>query len=197
MPYGATGLSRRFDDAIVWAADLHRHQRKAKRAPYISHLLAVAALVLEHGGREDEAIAALLHDAVEDGHTGGPEIETRFGPEVAAIVLACSDDPELAGQPWRARKEAYVAHVGSLAPSAVLVAAADKLDNVRGLIRAYRREGEAMWAKREGGREARLWFYRAMADAMAGTGHAPTIVAELDDAVRELERRAGVRAGGR
>jgi len=184
------GLSERFDDALVWASSLHRGQRKARRAPYISHLLAVSAIVLEHGGSEDEAIAALLHDAVEDRHTTGEAIAARYGTGVAETVLACSDDPSLAELSWRDRKAAYLLHVRDLGSSAVLVSGADKLDNVRGLVRAHRRDGEAMWLRREGGREARLWFYRAMADTLAETGHAPMLVAELSDAVLELEVRS-------
>lgn len=184
------GLSTRFDDALVWAATLHRRQRKAKRAPYISHLLAVSAIVIEHGGSENEAIAALLHDAVEDGHTSGKAIKARFGAKVASTVLACSDDPALGALSWRERKEAYLVHVKDLESSAALVSGADKLDNVRGLVRAHRRDGEAMWEAREGGREARLWFYRAMVDTLETTGHVPMLVAELSDAVLELERRS-------
>ena len=131
-------LSSRFDDALCWAHDLHRHQlRKGTPVPYIAHLLAVTAIVLEHCGSEDEAIAALLHDAVED--QGGPatraEIQRRFGEHVAAIVDGCTDADTIPKPPWQQRKEAYLAHlVGETSPSVRLVSSADKLHNVRSII---------------------------------------------------------------
>ena len=151
-------LGQRFDAALGHAARLHRTQlRKATDVPYVSHLLAVASLVIEDGGDEDEAIAALLHDAVED--QGGvavlDDIRARFGPRVADIVEACSDslaeDPA-AKAPWRARKEQYLAHMAE-APAAVLrVACADKLHNARCMLAEYRTMGEALWDRFNGGR---------------------------------------------
>jgi (p)ppGpp synthase/HD superfamily hydrolase len=190
MPAASAPLSDRFDAALIYAAEVHRGQRKAGRTPYLAHLLAVAAIVLQYGGGEDEAIAALLHDAVED-HGGLPRLEdirARFGEAVATIVLGCTDDLSQPEAPWRARKEAYLAHVAAGPPAIVLVSAADKLDNLRAMARDYRADGEAIWARRKTGREARLWYCRALADALRATGHAPALVAEVGRQVDEIER---------
>src|SRR5262249_41201230 len=138
-------LSSRFREALVFAAELHRDQvRKGTTVPYVAHLLGVAGIVLEHGADEDEAIAALLHDAVED--QGGPPtreaIRRRFGERVAAIVDGCTDADKTPPPPWRARKEACVAHVRHASPSVLLVSAADKLHNSRAILNDYRLDGE-------------------------------------------------------
>ena len=120
-------LGERFDQALLYAGRLHARQvRKGTRIPYVAHLLAVTSIVLENGGDEDEAIAALLHDAVEDqgGASVRREIEARFGPRVAAIVEGCSDSQVVPKPPWRARKEAYIAHVQQASASVRLVSAA-------------------------------------------------------------------------
>ena len=123
-------LSSRFDVAFVYASQLHKDQmRKGSQIPYISHVLAVASIALEHGADENEAIAALLHDAVEDAG-GAPvreEIRKRFGEEVATIVDGCTDTDESPKPPWRTRKEAYIAHLRDAPDSVALVSAADKL----------------------------------------------------------------------
>jgi (p)ppGpp synthase/HD superfamily hydrolase len=189
MPAAPSALSGRFDLALAYACDVHRGQLKSGGAPYVAHLLAVAAIVLQYGGSEDEAIAALLHDAAED-HGGLPRLEdirARFGEAVAAIVLGCTDDLSLPKPPWRARKEAYLAHLAEAPPAIVLVSAADKLDNLRTLIRDYRLEGEAIWERRKAGREARLWYCRALAGALRASGHASALVAEVGRQVDELE----------
>ena len=186
------GLSPRFDEALVYASRLHADQvRKGSGTPYIGHLLAVAAIVLEHGGSEDEAIAALLHDAVED-QGGAPtreEIRRRFGDAVAAIVDGCTDTDQTPKPPWRQRKEAHLAHLRTASPAVRLVAAADKLHNARSVLADYREHGEAIWAHFRGGRAGTLWFYRAMADTLGGAGSTP-LVDELDRTVSELERLA-------
>ena len=107
-------LSHRFKDALDYATDLHATQvRKGSGVPYIGHLLAVASIVLDYGGTEDEAIAALLHDAVEDqgGDATRQEIIRRFGPEIAAIVDGCTDAETIPKPPWRKRKEDYIVHL--------------------------------------------------------------------------------------
>src|SRR5271165_6037687 len=122
-------LSIRFEEALVFATRLHAGQkRKGGDIPYISHLLTVAAIVLEAGGNEDEAIAALLHDAIEDqgGDITRQEIRQRFGESVVTIVNDCSDTDTVPKPPWRARKEAYIAHMHTVSPSALLVSTADK-----------------------------------------------------------------------
>jgi (p)ppGpp synthase/HD superfamily hydrolase len=160
-------LTARFDDALVYAAHLHRTQRrKGTDTPYLAHLLAVAALVLEYGGDEDEAIGALLHDAVEDqgGRRTGEEIRRRFGDRVAEIVYACSDTEHAIKPPWRARKEAYLRHLPAASPSAWLVSAADKLHNARATLADHRRVGDAVWTRFHAGCAGMLWYLRSLTD---------------------------------
>jgi (p)ppGpp synthase/HD superfamily hydrolase len=161
--------SKDFESALRYASRLHAGQtRKGSDAPYISHLLAVAAIVLEHGGTEKEAIAALLHDAVEDqgGQATLVEIRRRYGKRVAGIVAACSDTDQLPKPPWRERKEVYVKRLRSEPYSVRLVVAADKLHNARHLLSSYRVQGEDLWPHFKGGREGTLWYYRAVVDAL-------------------------------
>ncbi len=158
-------LSIHFQEALIFATRLHAGQlRKGTSIPYVAHLLAVAGIVLDYGGTETEAIAALLHDAVED--QGGPptreEIRRRFGAEVVAIVDGCSDTDQEPKPPWLARKKAYLADLGQQSASVRLVSAADKLHNVRDILAAYRSLGEALWGRFNGGREGTLWYYRAL-----------------------------------
>jgi (p)ppGpp synthase/HD superfamily hydrolase len=185
-------LGARFEQALPYAAHLHRDQvRKGTDVPYVSHLLAVAGIVLEHGGNEDEAIAALLHDAVED-QGGAPTLQTirlRFGDTVAAIVEGCTDTDEMPKPPWRPRKEAYIAHVASASPSVRLVSAADKLHNARTILADYRRYGDAVWDRFSGGKDGTLWYYRTLVEAFRGHGVTP-LVEELERMVGELEQLA-------
>ncbi len=191
-------LSSRFGDALVYASQLHRDQlRKGTHIPYVSHLLAVTALVLEHGGTENEAIAALLHDAVED--QGGSEtreaIRERFGEDVAAIVDGCTDADSLPKPPWCERKKAYVAHVAVAPPSVRLVSAADKLHNARAILADYRQLGETLWDRFYGGRDGTLWYYRALADAFRSV-ESNALSEELDRTVAELECLVASRRSG-
>jgi (p)ppGpp synthase/HD superfamily hydrolase len=183
-------LGPRFEEALVYAAQLHREQvRKGSGVPYVSHLLGVAGIALEHGASEDEAIAALLHDAVED-QGGAPtlaEIRRRFGDTVADVVAACCDTDVVPKPPWRPRKEAYVAHLASASPSVRLVSAADKLHNARSILTDYRRLGEAVWSRFTGGKEGTLWYYRAVVQAFRAYDPTP-LVDELERAVGEMER---------
>jgi (p)ppGpp synthase/HD superfamily hydrolase len=185
----------KFDDALLLAADLHREQtRKGTGVPYVTHLLAVAAIVGESGGTEEEVIAALLHDAPEDagGEARLEEIRVRFGKTVAGIVAGCSDTYEDPKPPWRERKEAYVAHLAGASPSVRLVTAADKLHNVRSVLADYRALGEVLWDRFNGGRDGTLWYYRAVADELAGDG---PVANELGRATRELEALVGNTTG--
>ena len=184
--------SPRLDEAFAFASRLHAGQvRKGTTIPYLSHLLAVTAIVLECGGGEDEAIAALLHDAIEDqgGSAIRAEIRHRFGEHVVAIVDGCTDAETVPKPPWRQRKEAYVAHVGDASPSVRLVSAADKLHNARSILADYRRFGEALWDRFRGGRDGTLWYYRALVDAFRAVESTP-LIEELERTVRELERLA-------
>ncbi len=154
-----------FDEAFRLAHEVHgRALRKGTAIPYIAHVLGVAAIALEYGATEAEAIGALLHDTVEDG--GGEarlaEIRARFGDEVGDIVLGCSDslseDPEQKA-PWRDRKEAYLRHLEHASASVCLVSAADKLHNVRAIARDFEEVGEPVWSRFAGGKEGTLWYY--------------------------------------
>ena len=134
-------LTNRFEEALVYATQLHSHQtRKRTGTPYIAHLLSVTALVLEAGGEEDEAISALLHDAVEDqgGKKTLKEIQRRFGNKVAEIVLSCTDAYIFPKPPWQERKESYIAHLKEASPESKRVSLADKLHNARSILRDLR-----------------------------------------------------------
>jgi len=185
-------LTTRFTRAVAYAARLHAQQkRKGTERPYIAHLLGVASIVLAHGGDEDTAIAALLHDAVEDqgGQPRLAEIRRKFGVRVARIVDGCTDaytDPK---PPWRPRKERYIAHLAEAPAQERLVSAADKLHNAREILADYRRIGDALWSRFQGGKEGTLWYYRALLEALRQAGTSP-LVEELERVVTELERLA-------
>jgi len=186
--------SRRFDDALVYASGLHRDQtRKGSDIPYVNHLLGVAAIVGEAGGTEDQVIAALLHDAVED--QGGlatlAEIRERFGDAVADMVMSCTDTVEDPKPAWRPRKEAYVAHVGTAAEDALLVSLADKLYNARTILLALRSDTDWSWDRFSGKRDGSLWYYRALVGAFRARGFRPALVDELDRTVTAMEELAG------
>jgi (p)ppGpp synthase/HD superfamily hydrolase len=185
-------LSQRFTDALVYAAGLHATQvRKGSGVPYVAHLLAVAAIALEHGADEDEAIAALLHDAIEDqgGDATRQELRRRFGDRVTAIVDGCTDTDLDPKPPWRQRKEAYLAHLPGASDSVRLVSASDKLHNARSLLADYRQLGEAVWARFNGSRDGTLWYYRALVTTYRQAGGSP-LVDELDRVVSQIEALA-------
>jgi (p)ppGpp synthase/HD superfamily hydrolase len=181
-------LSKRFDEAYRVASRLHRGRvKKDLDVPEIAHLLGTASLALEYGASEDEAIAAILHDAVEArGTSARREILLRFGAGVAAIVDGCTD----AGSekiPWCRRKAAYTARLASADAGTRQVAICDKLENVRRLTQAYRTLGESLWKKLgPRSRADRLWYYRALVAAFRSSGGGPA-VEELARSVAELE----------
>jgi len=180
----------RFDEALLLASRLHAGQlRKGRPVPYIGHLLAVASLVIEDGGDEDEAIAALLHDAVEDqgGEVVREEIRGRFGDRVVAIIDLCTDADTLPKPPWRQRKEAHLRHLADAPADGFRVIAADKLHNARTLLADYRRDGESLWAIFNGGKEGTLWYYHAMHD-MALRRAPSALLEELGRVLAELDR---------
>jgi GTP pyrophosphokinase len=182
-------------DAIAYASDAHADQvRKGTTVPYLSHLLSVTAIVLEYGGDETAAVAAMLHDVVED--AGGAarlaEVSDRFGDEVAAIVVGCSDADTLPKPPWRARKEAYIAHLSGEPAVVQLVSAADKLHNARSLLADQFEHGASLWDRFNGGREGTLWYYRKLVDTY--TKAPPALLRELDRVVTALEQRAAAEA---
>ena len=182
-------FSRRFDEALVLAHHLHVDQtRKGTSIPYIGHLLAVTGIVIENGGTEDEAIAALLHDSIED--AGGDVVRgmlrDQFGENVLAIVEGLTDTDQTPKPPWRARKEAYIAHLADASPSVLLVSLADKIHNVSSILRDYRAIGEAVWDRFSGRREGTLWYYRALTTAFQARGDS-LLIQEFDRLVTELE----------
>jgi GTP pyrophosphokinase len=188
-------LSLRFEEALLYAARLHASQlRKGGSIPYIAHLLGVASIALQYGANEDEAIAALLHDAVEDqgGAATREEIGRRFGGKVAEIVDGCTDADTLPKPPWKRRKEAYVAHIRNASASVRLVSACDKLQNARAILADYRVLGESLWRRFSGGKEGTLWYYRALVQAFREAGTSP-LIEELDRVVSEIERLAFAR----
>ena len=182
-------LTQRFTDALAYATEVHAGQsRKGTSVPYVAHVLGVCALVLEDGGGEDEAIAALLHDAVEDGG-GRPRLEDirrRFGDRVAGIVWACSDTDETPKPPWKERKARYIAHVREAGPDARRVSCADKLHNARSILRDYRALGERLWDRFNASAEDNLWYYRALVEAFRQPDRS-SLVDELERVVGELE----------
>jgi (p)ppGpp synthase/HD superfamily hydrolase len=185
-------LGPRFLRAFNFAAEKHAGQtRKASTIPYIAHLMGVASLVLEFGGDEDLAIAALLHDVVED-CGGAPmlkEVRRRFGPRVAKIVDGCTDSDTYPKLPWRDRKETYIRHLKSADAETRLVSAADKLNNVRSILSDYREVGESVWARFNGGRDGTLWYYRALLEVFLRP-KPNRLIRELELAIRELETTA-------
>ncbi len=185
-------LTTRFEEALVFAAQLHaRQQRKGSTIPYISHLLIVTGIVLEHSDDEDTVIAALLHDTIEDqgGARTREEIRRRFGDSVVAIVDGCTDAEVIPKPPWRERKERYIAHLRWATPAVRLISAADKLHNARAILADYREIGESVWHRFNGGKVGTLWYYRAVVDALREGGTTP-LVEELNRVVTELERLA-------
>ncbi len=197
-------VGKRFREALVWAAELHEDQkRKGGDVPYVSHLIGVASIVLEHGGDEDQAIGALLHDALEDqAHKMSPnEIRARFGDRVEAIVEACTDgNPEEQRDRdparWRVRKQIYIDQVATKPADALLVSMADKLYNARAILEDFREIGDKLWPRFTAGRVGNLWYYRALLTAFKARledrpGGGIRLWHELDRTVAEIERLAG------
>lgn len=186
---GTARLGPRFDGAFLFAAEKHAAQtRKRTDVPYISHLMSVAALVLEAGGDEDQAIAALLHDVVEDcgGEPMLEEVRGRFGDRVAKIVQGCTDAYAVPKPPWKQRKLDYLELLRSADDDIRLVSAADKLHNVRTILTDYRREGDSVWDRFSGRRDGTLWYYRAVLEVLRA-GRPNRLVDELQRVVTELE----------
>jgi (p)ppGpp synthase/HD superfamily hydrolase len=180
-------LVNRFADALVYATRVHeRQRRKGTDVPYVAHLLAVASLVLEDGGDEDEAIAALLHDAIEDQEVTFEDLETRYGRDVAEIVQGCSDTDVQPKPPWRERKEAYIAHLADARPEVVRVSLADKVHNARSVLFDYRLMGDALWERFNPDAD-QLWYYRSLVEAFRRVSKSP-LVDELERVVTELAR---------
>jgi (p)ppGpp synthase/HD superfamily hydrolase len=186
-------LTARFDDAFTYAHKVHGDQvRKGNGAPYMGHLMGVTAIVLDDGGSEDEAIGALLHDAVED-HGGRPrldEIRSKFGDEVAAIVEDCTDSWETPKRPWMDRKRDYIKHAHALAPSSLRVSAADKVHNAYAILRDLRNTGDEVWARFNAPADDVLSYYESLVRAFRQSGGGK-LVDELERIVRGIQREMG------
>ncbi len=195
---GEIALTERFHSALTYASRLHaRQRRKGKNVPYVAHLLGVAALVLEAGGDEDVAIAALLHDAVED--QGGipklKEIRAEFGERVANIVEGCSDSFTHPKPDWCVRKKKYLEHLPTASDDVLLVSAADKLHNARTILADWREEGDHVFERFRGKKQGTLWYYRALTDIFLalpkGSPGFRRTVEELRRVVGKIEQKAG------
>ena len=191
-------LGLKFVDALMLAVRVHDGQlRKGTEIPYVSHLLSVCALVLEDGGDEDEAIAALLHDTLEDHpqEVTKSDLERRFGARVADLVAACTDTPpDYRGgsrAPWQGRKDAYVKRLRKETYPLCRVALADKLHNTRAIVLDQRRLGDDVWGRFNATKEDELRYHRALVDAFREAKAPEYLVDELDSLVEELEAREG------
>ena len=193
-------LSSRFSEALRGAADLHAKQaRKGTTIPYIAHLLGVVSIALHHGADEDEAIGALLHDAIEDApqELGANWVRNwlgfRFGERVLEIVEGCTDTDIKAKPSWRTRKEAYIAKLPKEPASVLLVSMSDKLHNASAILSDYRELGDKLWGRfdPEAGKAGVIGYYRGLVTAYQTTGRHPRLVRELDAVVTQIEVEAG------
>jgi (p)ppGpp synthase/HD superfamily hydrolase len=199
-------LTTRFTDAIAFAADIHRTQsRKGTQIPYLSHILGVASLALDHGADEDEAVAAALHDAIEDAEALGAAtvrswIRFKFGERVLEIVEGCTDADVQPKPAWRERKERYVSNIAHDDASIVLVSAADKLHNARAVLSDFRNVGSSVFGRfdQDAGIDGTLGYYRGLVSAFQGRAQQlqdqrlHRLISELGRTVSELEHEAGV-----
>jgi GTP pyrophosphokinase len=191
---GPWGDVERFARALSAAARLHDGQyRKGTSIPYITHLLGTCSIALEYGADQDQAIAALLHDVLEDVEPSiaAPAVAV-FGDEVLRIVEACTDARAGDKPPWRERKVAYLKRLLDDDGRVLLVSASDKLHNARAILRDLRDEGEAIWTRFNAGRNGQVWYYRALVAAFrSNPEHPRPLVDELDRTVTEIEQLAG------
>jgi (p)ppGpp synthase/HD superfamily hydrolase len=186
-------LTGRFDEAVRYAREVHAEQRrKATSTPYIAHLLGVSSIVLDDGGNEDEAIAALLHDAAEDqgGRARLEDIRSRSGDAVARIVEDCTDSWETPKKPWAERKRAYAEHARTLPPSSLRVSVADKVHNAYAILRDLRNEGESVWDRFNAPADDVISYYQSLLRAYREAGGGK-LVDELERIVRGIEREMG------
>lgn len=184
-----TSLGPKFEEALLFANRIHAQQkRKASGAPYLAHILGVTALVLEDGGSEEEAIAALLHDAAED--QGGEEvlaaIREKFGEKVEQIVRECSDTLVSPKPPWKERKEDHLNGLENALPETIRIMQADKVYNARNLQRTLIEQGPQTWQNFKGGREGTLWYFRQMHTLLSQT-HSGYLMDELARLIEVLE----------
>jgi len=189
-------LSRQFEKALVYATRAHGDQtRKKTGIPYIAHILGVTAIAMEYGANETEAIAALLHDAVEDcgGERRLRDIERKFGKGVAKIVDGCTDTYEKPKPPWLERKKNYIAHLKDSDSSTRLVSASDKLHNTRAILAELRRDGLEVFGRFSGKKDGTLWYYRALVTAFREHRDHGDLVDELDRVATQIEKLSAAR----
>lgn len=190
----------RLIQAFQFAAHEHRYQlRKGTKIPYISHLMSVSALVMENGGDEDQAIAGLLHDVIEDADppSSVPQIRKAilelFGPRVLSLVEGCTDGEAGADgekSPWRERKETYLEHLQYKPEELLLVSCCDKLHNARAILTDLTTYGNVLFDRFTGRQAGTLWYYRTLVTIFEK--RLPSIVAvrELANTVTAIERLA-------
>ncbi|MGE0191569.1 MAG: HD domain-containing protein [Planctomycetota bacterium] len=186
-------LSHRFRDALALAVEAHAGQvRKGSETPYVGHPLQVCGIALEHGADEEQAIAALLHDVLEDTDATYEDVQARFGTRVADIVRGCSDseEPDAKG-PWRERKERYLAHLAEVGPDIALVSCSDKLHNARSILTDLRTHGNALWDRFTGKQDGSLWYYDQLVAVFARLPVPAALRAELGDTVRRIHASLG------
>jgi (p)ppGpp synthase/HD superfamily hydrolase len=186
-------LTQRFDEAFTYAHQLHgADTRKGTSAPYLGHLMGVASIVLDDGGSEDEAIAALLHDAAEDHGGRGrlDDIRARFGERVAKMVEDCTDAWETPKPAWLERKQAYIEHARDLDEHSRRVSAADKVHNAYAILRDLRNEGEKVWQRFNAPPDDVIAYYQSLVRSYRAAGGG-RLVEELDRIVRGIEREMG------
>jgi (p)ppGpp synthase/HD superfamily hydrolase len=182
--------------ALQYAFELHgQDARKGTDIPYMTHLLSVCGLVQQDGGSEQEAIAALLHDALEDQaeRTSREEIAAKFGEDVLQIIEICTDTPRgyTGGekQPWSIRKNNYLQHSRTVNPAELLrVTVADKVDNARAILWDYQYHGEELWGRFNAGKEQQLWYYRECLKAYRSAGFSGHLLDEFDYLVKQLDK---------
>jgi (p)ppGpp synthase/HD superfamily hydrolase len=187
-------ISSRLSSALALAVQAHDGQvRKGTAIPYIAHPMGVASIALDFGATENQAIAALLHDVLEDGGPHyAPLIEAQFGAEVLALVQACTDGvPDASGvkADWGERKRAYLAHLAQAPAEVLLVSGADKLHNARAIVSDLITIGPEVFKRFKAGRDGTLWYYRALADVF--TQRRAPVAVSLEAEVRQMERLAG------
>lgn len=189
-------LTARFSEAVRWASHLHADQcRKGTQIPYVAHLFAVASLVLEDGGTEEEAIAGVLHDVIEDCGASAAEIRARFGGPVAEIVDACTDaGGRRDASDWKVRKQTYLTHLerDDLPPGVLRVSAADKLHNARSILSDLHEHGDATWQRFNAGAEEQRWYYTELVRVLTAR-HDSVVTRELARVVDELTARIDAR----
>jgi (p)ppGpp synthase/HD superfamily hydrolase len=186
-------LSGRFEAGVGYAIEAHGSQtRKGRETTYVSHLLGVASLVLDDGGDEDEAIAALLHDVAEDhgGRARLDDVRLQFGDKVARIVEACTDSWSVPKEPWIERKTRYVDHARHLAADELRVSVADKVHNAWSILRDLRTIGDRTWDRFQAKPDDVIWYYQSLVRSFREAGGNP-LVDELARIVRGIERELG------